>query len=234
MNTNINVKKFREVRGLTQRSMADLCGVTTRTVQNWESGGVVPEIVQKYIRFMTDGDETHSHSAPLIQINDSTNSGNNNSIYSNVGGAQHQSSDGALVKLEERPLVPAEITRKPNLDVYEYVKTEDIKQKYPAFSFFPNVELYCRVLDDSMQPRYYVGDILALATFDHNRGTLVNGRPFIIDTNSVGFIFSLVYDKGEYYECRPMNKEGFIETTMVQKSDVIRLYRVVGMMRLVG
>lgn len=164
-----------------------------------------------------------------INISNSPHSGAN-TIYNGVPSP----TSTALVKLEEKPFVPPEITRKPNLDVYEYAKTANLTQKYPAFSFFPDVELYCRVLDDSMQPRYFVGDILALAPFDQDNGTLVNGRPFIIDTKSIGFIFSLVYDRTDHYECRPMNKDGVIETTDVAKSDVIRIYRVVGMMRLVG
>lgn len=34
----IDVKRLREAKGLTQRRLAELCGVTERTVQNWEDG----------------------------------------------------------------------------------------------------------------------------------------------------------------------------------------------------
>lgn len=45
----MSVKKIREMKGLTQKELADLCGVTTRTVQNWENGGTIPDMVIKYL-----------------------------------------------------------------------------------------------------------------------------------------------------------------------------------------
>ena len=36
----IDVKRLREAKGLTRRRLAELCGVTERTVQNWEDGSL--------------------------------------------------------------------------------------------------------------------------------------------------------------------------------------------------
>lgn len=49
MSDLINVKNFRKERGLTQTQLADRCGVSTRTVQNWEKGGTIPEVAKKLI-----------------------------------------------------------------------------------------------------------------------------------------------------------------------------------------
>lgn len=49
MSSIIDVKKIREAKGLTQKELADMCGVTTRTVQNWENGSTIPDMVQKYL-----------------------------------------------------------------------------------------------------------------------------------------------------------------------------------------
>lgn len=38
-----DIKKFREAHGMTQKELAERCGVTLRTVQNWEMGKTVPE-----------------------------------------------------------------------------------------------------------------------------------------------------------------------------------------------
>lgn len=205
--------------------------------------GLCPEEVNQNWLITGEGSMFEAHrlvlsatGGSIVQhISDSPDSGKK-TIYNGVAAHQHNAEQqtAEMVELETRPLVPPEITRKPNLDVYEYAKTAEIKQSYPALPFFPNVDLYCRVLDDSMQPRFFPGDILALSNFNQENGTLREGKAFIIDTYSIGFIFSLVYDKGEYYECVPSNKESEIKTTKVSKRDIIRIYRVVGMMRLIG
>ena len=45
-----NVKKFREENGLTQKQMSEICGVTLRTVQNWEAGKTIPDNIVKLLR----------------------------------------------------------------------------------------------------------------------------------------------------------------------------------------
>lgn len=40
-----------------------MCGVTTRTVQNWENGGAIPEMVQRYLQSVGDVGENISSAA---------------------------------------------------------------------------------------------------------------------------------------------------------------------------
>lgn len=46
---------------MTQKGFAEFCGVTTRTVQNWESGANIPPIVSKYFKYVEN--ENFSSSA---------------------------------------------------------------------------------------------------------------------------------------------------------------------------
>lgn len=55
----MDVKKLRERHGLTQSQLAVICGVTLRTVQNWEKGKVIPESMVKLLEKI-DGNETSS------------------------------------------------------------------------------------------------------------------------------------------------------------------------------
>lgn len=58
------IKKFREANNLTQKEFADMCGVTQRTVQNWEAGAKLPDMVRKYVQFLDSGkDENISSKA---------------------------------------------------------------------------------------------------------------------------------------------------------------------------
>ena len=48
----LETKEVREKFGLSQERFAKLLGVTTRTVQNWESGGTIPQTKQAILHEM--------------------------------------------------------------------------------------------------------------------------------------------------------------------------------------
>lgn len=73
----VDVKKIREQKNLTQKELADFCGVTTRTVQNWENGSKIPEIVQKYLLSINGKDESISSVATNNSVSVSANQGSN-------------------------------------------------------------------------------------------------------------------------------------------------------------
>lgn len=45
----MDVKILREKMGVTQQEFAEMCGVTVRTVQNWEKGSPIPDAMKKLI-----------------------------------------------------------------------------------------------------------------------------------------------------------------------------------------
>ena len=47
-NIGLNIKKYREEKGLTQTELADKLGKTLRTVQKYESGEILPSINNVY------------------------------------------------------------------------------------------------------------------------------------------------------------------------------------------
>ena len=57
----MDVKVIRKGLKLTQREFADVCGVTLRTIQNWEAGGVIPLSNQKFIENLRARHETDSY-----------------------------------------------------------------------------------------------------------------------------------------------------------------------------
>ena len=53
----MNVKNLREKIGVSQQELATMCGVTVRTVQNWEMGKPVPGRAQKLLEVISSGRE---------------------------------------------------------------------------------------------------------------------------------------------------------------------------------
>ena len=47
---DLDVKEIREKFGLSQEKLAKLLGVTTRTIQNWEAGNVIPDSKHEILR----------------------------------------------------------------------------------------------------------------------------------------------------------------------------------------
>ena len=45
---DLDIKAIRIESGLTQPEFAKRLGVTTRTVQNWEAGGTIPETKREW------------------------------------------------------------------------------------------------------------------------------------------------------------------------------------------
>lgn len=64
----MDVKNLREKFNLTQQELADLCGVTLRTVQNWEMGKPIPTAMLKLLKVVEESRE-------MISAGDATQHG---------------------------------------------------------------------------------------------------------------------------------------------------------------
>ena len=62
MNNFDNIKKFREQNNLTQKQLSEICGVTLRTVQNWEAGKTIPDNIVRLLRSLAAKGEMVSSS----------------------------------------------------------------------------------------------------------------------------------------------------------------------------
>ena len=130
-------------------------------------------------------------------------------------------------------IVPEEVSELPDTDVYELVRGGglDGAERLNAVGRHIKIDMYWRVREDAMMPRFMRGDILALAALPEG-AMFPNGSPMVVDTRPFGFVFRRVYDAGDALDCRVANAESGYADTVMQKSQVIRLYRVVGMVRL--
>ena len=59
----MDIKKLREKFGYTQTQLAVLCGVTLRTVQNWENGKVIPPAMLKLLESIESNEMISSGNA---------------------------------------------------------------------------------------------------------------------------------------------------------------------------
>ena len=171
----------------------------------------------------------------LAQPQSTTIMASNNSYGDNASGnnnititpSQETNIDDNVHSVILRPIVNKLLASRPNTDVYKIVKGDGVKlQHILAFPQYDDFDFYYQVRQDAMFPTYDKGDILALIHLPLN-ANIIQGSAMVVDTNSIGFIFRRVYDRGDFYECRCINENSVFENQSIPKDDVIRLYRVV-------
>jgi transcriptional regulator with XRE-family HTH domain len=292
----IDIKQIRENFGYSQGTLADMLGVSIRTVQNWENGKVIPKTKKEFILSLVEG-ENASLKQRLVsfiyykrlsqkKFEDSIGVSNGyvNSISKGIGADKLEKicskypelnrkwllygqgemlnpiQQGGIHSIASAPhaisavnstvnaqgasctphapaneicIVPEEVSELPDTDVYELMKGGGLNaaERLNAVGRFIRIDMYWRVREDAMMPRFMRGDILALAALPEG-AMFPNGSPMVVDTRPFGFVFRRVYDAGDALDCRVANAESGYADTVMQKSQVIRLYRVVGMVRL--
>ena len=60
----MNVKELRQRLSLTQKQLAEKCGVKERTVQKWEAGGVIPSATQLLLNGFLSEHESNTPQEP--------------------------------------------------------------------------------------------------------------------------------------------------------------------------
>lgn len=131
-----------------------------------------------------------------------------------------------------RPLVPMSLYKQQDTDVYEQIvdnRPAGIEQ-VPYFAGFPDYQMYMEVQDEAMLPDFKVGDRLALSALPKDT-YILNGNIYAIDTRKHGLFIRILVDRDADYECQSTNNQARYVTFRVPKTDVLRLYRVMGLIR---
>lgn len=131
-----------------------------------------------------------------------------------------------------RPLIPMNLYKKTNTDVYESIvnKNQVGVELIPYFSGFSEYQMYMEVQDESMLPDFKVGDKVAISALSKDT-YILNGNIYAMDTKNHGLFIRILIDRGNEYECQSTNNQSRYVSFRVPKYDVIRLYRVMGLIR---
>lgn len=131
-----------------------------------------------------------------------------------------------------RPLIPMNLYKKTNTDVYESIvnKNQVGVELIPYFSGFSEYQMYMEVQDESMLPDFKVGDKVAISALSKDT-YILNGNIYAMDTKNHGLFIRILIDRGNEYECQSTNNQARYVSFRVPKYDVIRLYRVMGLIR---
>lgn len=227
---------FVRCKGLTMKSFEDMCGLSTGYVTSMRKGfgaeklnnvlNAFPDLNRDWLLF---------GEGPMLRSQGQTQviHGENNSAVQ-MGGTNNTYNAASLpvVSTEAvRPIVPAELYKRPNTDVYDeiVVKRAPNVEYAQFFSNFSDYDMYMRVQGDSMSPNFFRGDMLALSSMKATY--ILNGTIYVLDTKSYGLVLRVVIDRGEHYECHVVGDESRYAPFNIPKDDVIRIYQVMGLIR---
>ena len=102
----------------------------------------------------------------------------------------------------------------------------------PLIKQFPEYDFTLVLNDDSMAPKYWKGDEIALRKVDILDFNYIEwGHEYVIDTMKLGPRFKIIYEKESSLVLRSCDMERYPDF-LVPKSEVYAIYRVVGMIRM--
>lgn len=134
-------------------------------------------------------------------------------------------------EVEELPLVPSDLVKVPNLDIFEFIKTRDDIPMQPVVKQFPIGDLFHRISSKSMEPNICAGDKLVLDAYPQGEERIIPGYPYVIDTRSNGFITRLLFHHPDGFLARSYNPQQYPDFVLPY-SEIIRIFRIVGLLRI--
>lgn len=221
----VDVKKMRESKGLTQQGLADLLGVHINTVQNWESGKKIPNTKYPILCKMLNEMESKVEISHFSHSNVATGQG-----QININGMQ-QPDDQEQPEEDLVPVIPTNLYKEADVNIVEYIQDVDnVVQMSPAVQQFPKTDMFYTVQTMAMYPHLHQGDILALKALK-KRTPIVNGELYAVDTVDLGILVRFIYDRGDKIELKGSEKSDRFESFFINKDDIYNYFRVVGLIR---
>ena len=156
--------------------------------------------------------------------------GSGNSVQCSECGADVQTLEAEEV--ERAPIVPATLARAPQTDVLEAVQERIGKLELaPVGVIDTPVSLWYRVQDESVCPKYEIGDLIGLWAYPKGEEDPIPGKLYGINTLTNGLIIRklLPMEDGGYI-ARAVNREDFPDYK-IKASNIVQIYKIMLMVR---
>lgn len=232
---------FIDFLGISKNAFENACGLSTRYVSNITNSVTPAKLKQISLKFpelntawlLTGEGEMIKPQPQVHQTNYNGNNnyvvGNSNSVQCSECGAEVQTLEAEEV--ERAPIIPATLARAPQTDVLEAVQERIGKLELaPVGVIDTPVSLWYRVQDESLAPRYEIGDLIALWAYPKGEEDPIPGRLYGINTLTNGLIIRKLFPAEDGYIARAVNKEDFPDYK-VKATNVVQIYKIMLMVR---
>lgn len=166
-----------------------------------------------------------------VNGNGNTNIGHGNTYINDTDN----NDDATYIEVEEverAPILSATLARAPQVDVLEAVSEKaDELEKAPVGVFNAPVSVWYRVQDESLAPKYEVGDLLALWAYPKGEEDPIPGKMYGINTTTNGLIVRRLFPQEDGgYIAKAANREEFPDYR-IKPGNVVQIYKIMLMVR---
>lgn len=193
-----------------------------------------PELNRAWLLF---GEGEMLKTAPTIQGDINISGGNNTNIghgntYINDTANNDDATYIEVEEVERAPILSATLARAPQVDVLEAVSEKaDELEKAPVGVFNAPVSVWYRVQDESLAPKYEVGDLLALWAYPKGEEDPIPGKMYGINTSTNGLIVRRLFPQEDGgYIAKAANREEFPDYR-IKPGNVVQIYKIMLMVR---
>lgn len=134
--------------------------------------------------------------------------------------------------VERAPIISGTLARAPMTDILEVVtERSDELEKSPIMVFHSPVTLWYRVQDESLHPKYEIGDVIALWAYPKGQEDPIPGKMYGINTSTNGLIIRKLYPQPDgSYIAKALDRETYPDYA-IKKDNVIQIYKIIVMVR---
>lgn len=231
---------FIQYKGLSQGKFERMCNMSNGYLNNLKKT-IGSEKLQNVCRAFPDlntewllygeGEmlKTDNHS-----VQQTNTYGNNNYVVGNHNNISNSADDIPFVEAEEMeraPIVPATIARAPQTDVLEALSGRiGTLEMAPIGVTDVPITMWYRVQDESIAPKYEIGDLIGLWAYPKGEEDPVPGKLYGINTMSNGLILRRLFPTEDGYMARAINREEFPDYHIRQKN-IVQVYKIMLMVR---
>lgn len=233
---------FIKMMHLTQKAFEDRCGMSNGYVANIRKSigndkllNIVQQFPQLNREWLLYGEgEMLKASTPAVMQNNVN--GDNNYTAGNI---IHQSSTpneevpyAEAEEVERAPILPATLARAAQVDILEAINERIGKiELAPIGVFDVPITLWYRVQDESVAPKFEIGDLIALWAYPKGQEDPVPGKLYGINTLTNGLIIRKLLPHDDGYIARSANREDFPDYH-IKRDNIVQIYKIILMVRL--
>lgn len=228
-----------QVLQISEAEFANRIGMTQQVTNNYISGRskvstkFLVSILNSYKELSAEwlmrgvGNMLNAQLPSQVNVNGNKNIVGNSASYI-VSNPDDEITEADFEIVEKIPIVPAQLVKVPNLDVYEELakRPQELKMVLRGSAY---ADLVARIKDMAMYPEFQPNDEVYLKVID-NWDHLVNGAVYVVDTYSKGMLCRMLYDEGEYYTAK--SRQDRYSEFKIPKDDIIRVFNITQLRRI--
>lgn len=155
-------------------------------------------------------------------------SGNGNAVIN--GNGNHVATQGDVSAVEQPPIVPDAIVRRPDLDLIKWAESSEAEHAENVFDIakiLKKTRFIITTDDNSMSPTLFQNELVFCKPLPDTRPRdIIDGKCYVIDTRSRGaFIRQLFKQADGSILAVPINKQ--FGELVISEGDVLRIYHII-------